>query len=155
MPGSREARLRALGLSLPQAHAPLANYVPVVAAGGLLFISGQVPRRADGSVVPGRVGDGANVADGQAAARLAGLAILAQAQAALGTLDRIERVVRLNGAVNATPEFADHPLVINGASDLMVEVLGEAGRHSRTAIGVASLPGGAIVEIDAVLAVTA
>lgn len=153
MSGEIEARLRQLAIRLPEAHAPLANYVPAVIAGGLLFISSQLPRRADGSVVCGRLGETADVTEGHAAARLAGLAVLAQARLALGTLDRIERVVRINGAVNAVPGFQDHSQVVNGASELMVDVLGEAGRHSRTALGVAGLPAGAIVVIDAVIAV--
>lgn len=146
-----EARLKALGLELPAAPNPVANYVPSAIAGNLLLISGQISKAADGSIATGRLGGGLSVAEGREAARLCALNILAQARAALGSLDRIAQVVRLNGFVNAAPEFTEHPQVINGASDLMVELLGEKGRHSRVAVGVSSLPLGCAVEIDAVM----
>lgn len=155
MSGEIEARLKSLGITLPAAAAPVANYVPYVVSGDLLFISGQISKRADGTLVTGRLGAGVTVEDGAAAARLCGLNILAQAQAALGSLDRVAQVVKLTGFVAATPEFADHPKVINGASDLMVEVLGEAGRHSRAAVGSPSLPLGSAVEVEAVLRIKA
>jgi enamine deaminase RidA (YjgF/YER057c/UK114 family) len=117
----------------------------------LLFISGQISKAADGSIASGRLGGGMTVAEGRAAARLCALNILAQAKVAVGGLDRIAQVVRLTGYVSATPEFTEHPQVLNGASDLMVEVLGDKGRHTRVAVGVASLPLGCAVEIDAVL----
>lgn len=155
MSGKIEARLGQLGLALPAAPSPVATYVPYLVVGPLLFVSGQIAKAADGTLSQGRLGDGLSVEAGAAAARLCALNILAQAKAALGDLDRIERVARLTGFVAATPEFADHPKVVNGASDLLVEVLGEAGRHTRSAVGVASLPLGSAVEIDAILAIRA
>jgi enamine deaminase RidA (YjgF/YER057c/UK114 family) len=154
MTGIIEARLAELGLSLPDAPNPVANYVPSAISGSLLFISGQISKGADGKIVTGTLGRDLEVESGQAAARLCALNILAQAKAALGDLDRIAQVVRLTGFVSATPEFADHPKVVNGASDLMVEVLGEKGRHTRAAVGVASLPMGSAVEVDAIIAIT-
>lgn len=147
------ARLSALNLTLPPAPAPVANYVPYLIAGDLLYISGQISKTADGSVLSGRLGADLAVEQGQEAASACALNILAQAHAALGRLDRIAHVLRITGYVNATPDFSDHPLVINGASDLLVNVLGEAGRHTRVAVGVAGLPGGCAVEIDAILQV--
>jgi enamine deaminase RidA (YjgF/YER057c/UK114 family) len=151
MSGKVEARLGALGITLPEAPNPVANYVPALLAGNLLFISGQISKAADGTIVKGRLGAELTVAQGREAARASSLAILAQAKAAIGDLDRIAQVVKLTGFVAATPEFTDHPQVINGASDLMVEVLGDSGRHTRAAVGVASLPLGCAVEIDAIL----
>ena len=148
-----EAKLTALGLALPDAPAPVANYVPTCLAGGLLFISGQVSRRDDGQVLTGKLGEGLDVAAGREAAKVCALNILAQAKAALGSLDRIERVVKLTGFVNSSPTFNGHPQVVNGASDLLVEVLGDKGRHTRSAVGVAALPVDAAVEIEAILAV--
>ncbi len=153
MSGKIEARLAELGIVLPPAPSAVANYVPYVFAGPLLFISGQIAKAADGTLIAGRLGDGLAVERGAAAARLCALNILAQAKTALGDLDRIEKVARLTGFVAATPDFTDHPKVVNGASDLLVEVLGEAGRHTRAAVGVTSLPLGSAVEIDAVLAI--
>ena len=147
-----EARLKALGLTLPEAPAPAANYVPFVVSGGQLFIAGQLSRAADGSGYKGRLGADLTIAEGQKAAELACLNLLAQAKVALGSLDRIGRGLRLTGFVNATPEFGDHPQVINGASDLLVAVLGERGRHTRCAVGVAGLPFGFAVEVDAIFA---
>lgn len=144
-------RLDALNLKLPEAPAPVANYVPFLISGDLLFISGQVSKAADGSLVSGRLGVDLTVEQGQEAARHCALNILAQAHAALGRLDRIAQVMKLNGYVNAAPDFTDHPLVINGASDLMVDVLGDAGRHTRAAVGVSGLPANCAVEIDAIL----
>jgi enamine deaminase RidA (YjgF/YER057c/UK114 family) len=146
-----DARLATLGITLPDAPNPVANYVPACLSGNLLFISGQVSKAADGSIVSGQLGGGMTVAEGRAAARLCALNILAQAKAALGNLDRVGQIVRLNGFVNAAPEFTEHPQVMNGASDLMVEVFGDAGRHTRVAVGVSSLPLGCAVEVDAVL----
>jgi enamine deaminase RidA (YjgF/YER057c/UK114 family) len=148
-----EARLQALGLSLPTAPAPVANYVPFVLIGELLFISGQISRAGDGAVVMGKLGADLDVARGREAARLCALNILAQAKAALGNLDRIARIVKLTGFVNAAPDFAEHPQVINGASDMLVEVMGDKGRHTRSAVGVGSLPLDAAVEIEAILSV--
>lgn len=153
MTASIEQRLTALGLALPPAPAPVANYVPYLLAGDQLFISGQISKTADGTVLGGTLGAGLAVAAGQDAARLCALNILAQAKAALGDLGRIVQVLRLTGFVASTADFKDQPQVINGASDLMVAVLGDTGRHTRAAVGVASLPAGAAVEIDAILRV--
>ena len=146
-----DARLQQLGLVLPDAPAPVANYVPWQIAGELLFVSGQISKAPDGSVLTGRLGERLSIPDGQKAAQYCALNILAQAKAALGGLERIGQLMRLNGFVHATPDFNDHPKVINGASDLMVDVLGDKGRHTRVAVGVSSLPGGCAVEIDAVI----
>ena len=151
---SIESRLRELGLVLPDAPAPVANYVPACLVGDLLFISGQVSRKADGGMITGKLGGGLDVAQGREAARVCALNILAQAKAALGSLDRIARIVKLTGFVNAVPAFTDHPQVVNGASDLLVEVLGDRGRHTRSAVGMSSLPVDAAVEVEAILAVT-
>lgn len=147
------ARLEALNLKLPEAPAPVATYVPYLFVDGLLFVSGQISKAADGTIFAGRLGADLAVDQGREAAKLCALNILAQAHAALGRLDRIARVVRLTGYVNSAPQFTDHPLVINGASDLMVEVLGETGKHTRAAFGVSGLPAGCAVEIDAILQV--
>ncbi|MEJ2117195.1 MAG: RidA family protein [Alphaproteobacteria bacterium] len=153
MAGESEKRLADLGLTLPEASSPVANYVPFHVHNGTLYISGQLPRSAEGAFTTGKLGAGVSVEDGQEAAKLACLNVLAQAKAALGSLDRIKQVLRLTVFVNATPDFTDHPQVANGASDFMVTVLQDAGRHTRAAVGVASLPIDAAVEIDAVLAV--
>ncbi len=145
------ARLAELGITLPTPAAPVAAYVPTVEAGGFLYVSGQVSF-VDGTLVKGRLGDDLTVEQGYDAARGCGLMLLAQAQAALGSLDRIARVVKLGAFVNCTPDFTDQPKVANGASELMVAVLGDAGKHSRSAVGVPSLPLGCAVEIDAVFA---
>lgn len=151
MSGTIEARLKSLGLVLPAAPAALANYVPTVIAGDLLFVSGQISKAADGSLTVGKVGTELTTDEGAAAAALCALNILAQAKTALGDLDRIEQVVKLTGFVNAAPSFSDHPKVINGASDLMVEVLGDKGRHTRAAVGCSGLPANAAVEVDAII----
>lgn len=152
MQDASEARLQGLGLTLPASQSPVANYVPCIVSGGQLFISGQVSRRPDGGGYKGRLGADLTVAEGQQAAEMACLNLLAQAKGALGSLDRIGQALRMTGYVNATPEFGEHPLVINGASDLLVAVLGERGRHTRAAVGVASLPFGFAVEVDAIFA---
>jgi enamine deaminase RidA (YjgF/YER057c/UK114 family) len=154
MAGEIEARLQKLGLDLPPAPNPVANYVPALQAGQLLFISGQIAKAADGTVVTGSVGVDLTVEEGQAAARLCALNIMAQAKAALGSLERVGQVLRLTGFVNSPAGFADHPKVINGASDLLVEVFGDRGRHTRAAVGVSSLPANTAVEIDAILLVS-
>lgn len=146
-------RLTAMGLQLPPAPAALANYVPWIVAGDMLYISGQISRRADGSILAGQLGVSLTVEQGQEAARLSALNILAAATAALGDHARISQVARLTGYVAAAPEFVDHPKVINGASDLIAEVLGDAGRHTRVAVGVSSLPAGAATEIDAIMVI--
>jgi len=145
---SIEARLTELGITLPEAAAPAANYVPFVRTGNLLYVSGQVPLQ-DGKLVLGQLGAGYSVEDGKAAARLCALSLIAQARKATGDLDKV-RVVKLNGFVNATGDFGDHPAVINGASDLMVEVFGEKGRHARSAVGSSSLPFGVAVEVEGI-----
>jgi len=150
MAGKIDARLKELGLELPAPNAPVANYVPYVVTGNLVFISGQVSM-AGSEKVMGTVGKDLTVEQGQAAAKLCALTILAQAKAACGgDLDRVKRCVKLGGFVASGPDFKDHPKVINGASDLLVEVLGDAGRHARFAVGVPALPLGFAVEIDAV-----
>ncbi len=153
-PSSIEARLADLGITLPEAAPPAANYVPFLMVGDELHISGQLPMGPDGLAHMGTVGDGLSVAEGAEAARLCALNILAQAKAALGTLDRIARCIRLAGFVNAAPGFEQHPAVVNGASDLIADVLGEKGRHTRIAVGCASLPFNAAVEVEALFLVT-
>ena len=147
-----ENRLRDLGLTLPDAPAPAANYVPAVRTGNLLFVSGQIASGPDGLII-GRLGDTMEVEAGRQAARSCGLAILAQVRAALGSLDAVSRVVKLTGFVNSTPDFTDQPEVINGCSDLMVEVFGDAGRHARAAVSAPALPRGVAVEVEAVIEV--
>lgn len=152
MTGAIETRLVALGETLPAAPAPAANYVPWVRTGDLVFVSGQISQNADG-VVKGMLGADMNVAAGAAAAKLCALSLIAQVKAACdGDLDRVRRVVKLTGFVNAAPGFVDQPRVINGASDFLVAVFGDAGRHSRSAVG-AALPFGAAVEIEAIFEV--
>jgi enamine deaminase RidA (YjgF/YER057c/UK114 family) len=154
MPGTVENRLKELKIELPNPSAPAANYVPFVRSGSLLFTAGQLPVWNGERRFVGKLGREYTVEQGQQAARLAGLNILAQAKAALGDdLDRILRCVKLCGFVNSVAEFTEQPRVVNGASDLMVEVLGDAGRHARTAVGVNVLPFDVTVEIDAVFEV--
>ncbi len=144
-----QARLKKLGIILPKAAAPVANYVPYVFTGSLLVISGQIAFGPDG-LMKGCLGKTMDIPTGQQAARLCALNLIAQANAALdGDLDRIARVVRLGGFVNATADFEDIPHVINGASDLMVEIFGDAGRHARAAVSCPNLPLGSAVEVDA------
>ncbi|MBY0393413.1 MAG: RidA family protein [Novosphingobium sp.] len=145
------ARLAELGITLPTPAAPVAAYVPTVEAGGFLYVSGQVSF-VDGELVKGRLGENVSLEEGVTAARGCGLMLLAQAQAALGSLDRIARVVKLGAFISSTPDFTDQPKVANGASELMVAVFGDAGKHSRSAVGVPVLPLGCAVEIDAVFA---
>lgn len=153
MAGRIESRLGELGLTLPSAPAPAANYVPFVRTGNLLFVSGQISQ-GPGGLITGKLGADMDVAHGAAAARACGLSLIAQARAAMeGDLDRVLRVVKLTGFVNSTPEFTDQPKVINGCSDLLVDVFGEAGRHSRSAVSAASLPLGVAVEIEAIFEV--
>src|SRR6185437_14566958 len=149
-----QARLAELGITLPRPAAPVASYVPVVMAGGLAHVSGQLPF-IDGALVTGRLGEDVDLDLGARAARACGLMILAQLNAALGSLDRVERVVKLGAFVNSASTFTDQPKVANGASVLMQEVFGEAGRHARSAVGVPVLPLGVAVEIDAIVAVKA
>jgi enamine deaminase RidA (YjgF/YER057c/UK114 family) len=149
---SIDAKLAELGLSLPEPAAPVAAYVPVVVAGGMAYVSGQVSI-VDGHLLRGRLGEDLGLEQGVMAARACGLMILAQLKAALGSLDRVERVVKLGAFVNSAPTFTDQPQVANGASELMVAVFGEAGRHARSAVGVPVLPLGVAVEVDAIVAV--
>lgn len=149
-----EQRLADAGLTLPEPAAPVASYLPAVEHRGLLTVSGQLPF-LNGELVKGRMGERADLAQGQAAARACGLMLLAQAKAALGSLDRIERVIRLGVFVSSTPDFTDQAQIANGASDLMQTVFGEAGRHARAAVGVPVLPLGALVEVDALFALQA
>lgn len=155
MPGKVDARLAELGITLPTPAAPAANYVPTVRSGNLVFVAGQVTFDAQGKPqYIGKLGREFDVAQGQQAAKLCAINILAQMKAALGgDLDRIVRCVRVGGFVNAVPDFTDHPKVINGASDLLVQALGDAGKHARAAIGVGSLPLGVACEVEAVFEV--
>ena len=152
---SIDNRLAELGITLPQAAAPVAAYVPAVEQGGLLHISGQVSFAEDGNLILGRLGEDMNLERGMEAARRCGIMLLAQMKAGLGSLDRVERIVKLGVFVNSAPDFTDQPKVANGASELMQDVFGEAGRHARSAVGVAVLPLGVAVEVDAIVAVKA
>lgn len=143
-------KLAELGLELPQAAAPVASYVPAVEAGGLLHVSGQLPFK-DGAVMIGRLGDGVDLEYGQEAARACGLMLVAQIKAALGDLSRVKRIVKLGVFINSHADFTDQPKVANGASDLMVALFGDAGKHARAAVGVPALPLGAAVEVDAIV----
>ena len=150
MAGEIEARLKALDIVLPEAKGAIGSYVPFLHLNGQLFISGQLPLKDGKLAAEGKVGADLELAQAQAAARVCAINILAQAKAALRDLDRIVQLLRLNGFVNAAPGFADHPKVLNAASDLLVEILGNKGLHTRIAIGCASLPLNAAVEIDAI-----
>lgn len=150
MAGKIDARLAERGITIPQPRTPSANYIPFVVTGKLVFVSGQVSQADDG-LIAGKVGGDLDVATGQKAARACALNLLGQLKVACGgDLDRVRRVVKLGGFVNAPPDFTGPPQVMNGASDLMVEVFGEAGRHARFAVATASLPQGAAVEVDGV-----
>jgi len=150
MSGKFETRLNELGITLPNSPAPAANYVPFVQVGDLVYVSGQIAMDADGMIL-GKLGDGFSVDDAYKAARVCGINLIAQLSAACGgDLDRLVRVVKLNGFVNATQDFTDHPKVVNGTSDLMVEVFGEQGRHARAAVGSSSLPFGVAVEVEGI-----
>ena len=151
MAGEVERKLAEMGIALPSA-APAGSYVPAVIEGKLLYVSGQIPMGADGPEFIGKLGQDMSVEEGRDAARLCAVNILGQAKRALGDLDRISRVVKTQNFVNATPDFTQHPEVANGASDFLVEVLGEKGQHARAAVGMSSLPRGVAVEVDAVIA---
>lgn len=146
-------RLVELGIELPPVPRPVANYVPSVLAGDLLFLSGQGPRISPHEYAQGKVGAEVTVEQAYQHARMVGIQLLAAARDALGSLDRVRRVVKLLGMVNGTPDFREHPQVINGCSDLFVSVFGEAGRHARSAVGMGSLPNNITVEIEAILQV--
>ena len=148
---SIDQRLAELGIDLPQPAAPVASYVPAVEANGLLHISGQISFAEDGSLITGRLGDNVDLDGGIAAARRCGIMLLAQMKAALGSLDRVGRIVKLGVFVSSSGDFTDQPKVANGASELMQEVFGEAGRHARSAVGVPVLPLGVAVEVDAII----
>lgn len=145
------SRLSEKGITLPEAAPPAANYVPYVISGSMLHISGQLPLEGGKLVVTGRLGKDVDVAAGQRAAELCAINILAQAKAALGDLERIGRLVKINGFVASAPDFVSQHLVVNGASNLLAEVLGERGKHARAAVGMAALPLNAAVEIDAII----
>jgi enamine deaminase RidA (YjgF/YER057c/UK114 family) len=154
MAGTVEKKLAELGIALPTPATPVANYIPFVQVGTLLFVSGQICLDASGKLVAkGKLGDGVSVEDGQKAARACAINVLAQVKAALGDLDQVKRVVRLGGFINSSPSFLEGPKVMNGASDLMVAVLGDKGRHARTTVGVAVLPADAAVEVEGVFEV--
>jgi enamine deaminase RidA (YjgF/YER057c/UK114 family) len=148
-----EARLAELKLELPPAPKPVATYVTAMRHGDLLYVSGHGPLRSDGTMITGKLGAGMDVAAGQAAARQTGLAILATVRAQLGSLDKVERLIKSLGMVNSTPDFGDQPKVINGYSDLMKDVFGDAGVGTRSAVGMVALPAGIAVEIEAVFQV--
>ena len=147
--GKIESRLQELGITLPDSPAPLANYVPVVRTGNLIYLSGVGPMaKSDGSEYKGKQGDNLSVDEGYDAARLTAVNLIARLKGYLGDLDRVTQIVKLLSMVNATPDFTEPPAVSNGCSDLMVEVFGDRGRHARSAIGVATLPGGIPIEIE-------
>jgi enamine deaminase RidA (YjgF/YER057c/UK114 family) len=148
-----EARLTELNLTLPSAPKPIATYVSAVRQGDLLYVSGHGPLNPDGSLHLGRLGAGLDIEAGRVAARQTGLAILSTVRANLGSLDKVARLIKVLGLVNSTPDFIDHPKVINGFSDLMVDVFGETGKAARSAFGVAALPNGMAVEIEAIFEV--
>ncbi|MDR3440966.1 RidA family protein [Telmatospirillum sp.] len=148
-----ETRLKDLGIILPAGAAPAANYVPFVQSGNMLHLSGQLPFKDGKLAYLGRLDDTVSTEEGYEAARLCAINLIAQIKAALGDLDRVQRIVRLGGFVNSTAAFTDQPKVVNGASDLMVKVFGDAGRHARSAVGVPALPLGVSVEVDALVEV--
>ncbi|HAT88147.1 RidA family protein [Cohaesibacter gelatinilyticus] len=146
-----EAKLAELGITLPEAAAPAANYVPFLKTGNQLYISGQLPMTAEGIQFKGKLGEDFTADEGSEAARLCAINLIAQMKAATGDLEKIARIVKLGGFVNSTADFGDQPAVINGASNLMVDVFGEKGRHARSAVSAAALPFGVAVEIDAIV----
>lgn len=151
MAGSIDARLAELGIEIPDLLAPAANYVPSVKTGNLVFISGQISG-TPGNLTLGKLGDNRSIEEGAAAARICGINLIAQMKTACGgDLDRVARIVKLTGFVNSAPDFTDHPKVVNGCSDLLVEVFGDKGRHARSAVGVAALPLGVAVEVEAII----
>ena len=154
VPEGAEARLERLGIPLPVPPKPVANYVPAVRTGNLIFLAGAGPRKPDGSFITGKVGTDLDLEQAYQAARLTGITLLSVLKAELGDLDKVKRIVKVLGMVNADPSFAQHPKVINGFSDLMVEVFGERGKHARSAVGMGSLPFGIAVEIEMVVEVS-
>ena len=154
MAGAVDKKLGKLGIALPTPASPVANYIPFVRAGAMLFVSGQICLDAGGKLVAkGKLGKGVSLEDGQKAARACAINVLAQVKAALGDLDKVKQVIRLGGFINSDPAFLDGPKVMNGASDLMVAVFGDKGRHARTTVGVAVLPADAAVEVEGVFEV--
>jgi enamine deaminase RidA (YjgF/YER057c/UK114 family) len=155
MTGTVESKLKELGITLKEAPAPVANYVPSVRTGNMLVVSGQLCFDGEGKLAAiGRLGGGVSIEDGQKAARACAVNLLAQVKAALGDLDRVVRVVRLGGFINSAPGFADGPKVMNGASDLMVAAFGDKGKHARSTVGVAALPADAAVEVEGLFEVS-
>jgi len=150
-----DARLKELGIELPTPATPVANYVPAVRTGNLVFLSGQGPRKPDGAMITGRLGDDMSIDDGYQAARTVGIGLLASLKTHIGNLDRVTRVVKLLAMVNSTPDFGEQPQVANGVSDLLVEVFGERGKHARSAVGMVGLPGGIPVEVEMIVEVQA
>ena len=148
---SAQARIAELGLILPPPNKPIGNYVPFRIGGNILYLSGVGPRKPDGATITGKVGAGISIEKGYEAARDCGLQLLRNMEVALGSLDRVDTVLKVLGMVNAAPDFADHPKVINGCTDLFVQVFGDAGRPARSAVGMGSLPRGIAVEVEAVV----
>jgi len=151
MSGAIEARLKSLGITLPPVPTPVANYVPFVITGSLVFLSGQGPRKPEGGMFTGKVGGAVSVEDAYQHARLVGIQLLSALRDAVGDLDRVTRIVKLLGMVNGVPDFKQHPKVINGCSDLLVEVFEAKGKHARSAVGMGSLPDDITVEIEAIV----
>jgi len=151
---SYEERAKSIGITIPKAATPVGSYVPAVQIGQLIFVAGQGSMRQDGPAFKGKVGQDLTVNDGYEAAKLAALNCMAAAKSVLGTLDRVERVVKVNGYVNSAPGFTDQAKVMNGASDVLVKIFGEKGRHARTSVGVSDLPSNIAVEVEVVLACT-
>ncbi len=150
-PATPESKLAALGLTLPVTNPPIANYVPAVRTGNLVFLSGHIPRDTGGKVIAGKVGRDANEKDANAAARTTALALLATLKKEIGELSKVKRIVKVGGFVNAVDDFKAQPQVMNGCSDLLVAVFGDRGKHARAALGMASLPLGAVVEIEMIV----
>ena len=151
---SAEARVQELGLVLPPPPKPVATYVPCVQVGNLVYVSGHGPLKPDRTLIIGRVGSDLTEAEGKEAARVVGLAVLATLRHSLGSLDRVVRLIKTLGMVNSAPDFLNHPQVVNGFSDLMVEVFGEPGKGARSAVGMGPLPGNIAVEVEAIFEVT-
>jgi enamine deaminase RidA (YjgF/YER057c/UK114 family) len=151
MSGAIESRLKTLGIELPPVPTPIANYVPFVITGSLVFLSGQGPRRPEGGMYTGKVGGTVTVEEAYRHARIVGIQLLSALRDAIGDLDRVTRVVKLLGMVNGVPDFKQHPKVINGCSDLIVEVFEAKGKHARSAVGMGSLPDDITVEIEAII----
>jgi len=148
-----DTRLAELGIELPEVPAPVANYVPAVRTGNLVFLSGQGPKKPDGTWLAGKLGEDLTIEDGYEAARLTGIQLLAALKSEIGDLNKVKRVVKVMGMVNAAPDFSEHPKVVNGFSDLMVEVFGDKGKHARAAVGMGSLPFNIACEIEMIVEV--